>query len=203
MPFLTELDVYNQMLATMGETPLNAVDLSHPMIPSAITALRIASSREQAKSWWFNKELATLVPDVSSAFIYTPDDAIRVDPTDETMNYVQRGRRLYQPYAAASVDKYKFTKAVQCWIVRNVPFEDLPASAATYIAAAAVLDFQKDFDADVTKYQQLKLAKTEALVILGSENIRNLNVNLLNSYSMQRAMGAIAPQRRIGYLQNR
>lgn len=193
MAFLTELDVVNECLGTLGELPLNTLDDEHDLVPAARSALTRAMMREQAKVWWFNKEVTTLTPAVGTGYISVPSDTIRIDPTDATLNYVQRGTRLYQPYAPATVDKYKFTAPVECWLVRLLPFEDLPPMAQDVIALAAVGDFVKDYDADTNKVSQYKDDYKQALMTLNAEHIRNVNANRLRSPSFQRVFMRLAP----------
>lgn len=195
MAFLTELDVVNDCLKTLGELPINDIDDEHDLVPAARKALRVANMREQAKAWWFNKELTTLVPNADTGHITLPGDVIRVDPTDETLNYVQRGRRLYQPHASEAADKFRFNRPVKCWLIRLVPFDDLPPSAQTLISVAAVLDFQKDYDADATKIEQLTGDYRMAYMTLNAEHIRNVNANRLRSPSLLGALRNIGPNR--------
>jgi hypothetical protein len=172
------LDVVNDMLGTLGEAPLNDLASGHPLVGAATRILDTANSREQAKSWWFNKELVKLSPDVSG-YIYLPNDTIRVDPQATTLHYVQRGRRLYQPYASASIDKYKFTRAVTCWLVRLIPFEDIPVPAQLLVSYSAQVDFMKSYDADPNKYAEVKNLRDEARIVLNAEHTLNQNSNLL------------------------
>lgn len=178
MPALTTLDVVNDMLATLGELPINSVDEGHPMVPAALRILATASAREQAKSWWFNKELTDLVPDLSGT-IYLPNDTLRVDPQATTLNYVQRGRRLYKPYETSAADKYRFTHKVRCWLIREVPFEDLPVPAQHVVSFSAQLEFLKAYEADQNKVQQVAMLYREAMMTLNAEHTRNVGANLL------------------------
>lgn len=195
MSFLTELDVVNECLGTLGEIPLSTIDDEHPLVVSALNALRVASRREQAKGWWFNKELTTLTPDVATGQITLPSDTIRVDPYDELLNYTQRGNKLYQNYAEPSVDKYRFTAPVKCWLLRQLPFSDLPSSAQDLVGTAAILQFQRSYDADEKRKADLKDDYRMAYVALNTEHIRNVNANRLRSPSLLRKLGAIAPSR--------
>lgn len=199
MAYLTELDVVNECLKTLGELPLNTLDDEHDLVPAARSALKRVNMREQAKAWWFNKELTKLTPDVVTGYIAVPSDTIRVDPTDESLNYVQRGDRLYQPYASAAADKYKFTAPVECWLIRQLPFEDLPATAQTLISVATVLDFQKDYDADRQRVASLQQDYQVAYMTLNAEHIRNVNANRFRSPSMVRTMGLLTPNRYYPY----
>lgn len=178
MPALSVLDVVNTMLATLGELPLNTVDEGHPMVPGALRTLATASAREQAKSWWFNCELTDLVPD-SSGYIYLPADVLRVDPQQTSLNYVQRGRRLYKPFETSALDKYKFDRVVRCHLVREIPFEELPVVAQQVVSYAAQLDFMTDYEADDSKFQKVAAMYSQAMITLSSQHIRNIDVNLL------------------------
>lgn len=178
MAFLDELDVVNDQIATLGESPLNALDEDHPLVATGLRLLRTTSFREQAKGWWFNKELITLSPDADGN-IFTPADAISVDAVDVRNNLVQRGRRLYDP----SKTTYTFTTGVACKLLRNIPFTDLPPSAQAYIGSSAVLRFQIAYDADPVKTRSLKEDVGAALVTLNAEHTRNMDVNLLRRAS--------------------
>lgn len=178
MPALTTLDVVNDMLATLGELPINSVDEGHPMVPAALRILSTASAREQAKSWWFNRELTDLVPD-TSGHIYLPADVLRVDPQASNLNYVQRGRRLYKPFEPSANDKYKFKERVRCWLIREVPFEDLPVPAQHCVSFSAQLEFMKAYEADQNKVQQVAMLYKETMLTLNAEHTRNTDVNML------------------------
>lgn len=193
MSFLSELDIVNECLATLGELPLLELDDEHPLTASALNALRVASMREQAKGWWFNKERVTLTPTVGDGHIVLPGDTIRIDPTDESLNYTARGGKLYQNFAAAGVDKYKFTQPVNCWLVRQLPFADLPPTAQDLISTAAVIQFQRNHDGDRTKMEALQGDYRMAYMVLNAEHIRNVNANRLRSPSLVRVMTRIAP----------
>lgn len=179
MTFLSELDVVNDMLAIIGETPLNSLEEDHDLTASCLTALKNAGYREQAKGWWFNQEIMTLTPDAATGFINLPGDIIRIDPTDTMLQYVARGRRLYKPYAMATENRYVFYRSVKCHLLRLVPFDELPASAQLFVAASAKLSFQRNYDADQMKMRSLNDEYRDALITLNSEHIRNRNVNLI------------------------
>lgn len=173
---MTELDVINEMLGTLGESPLNDVDEDHPLVAAALRKFRLTNYKEQARKWWFNTEIVTLTPDPVSKFIYVPADTINVDPRSSRDPLVQRGRRFYDPNNAT----YEITGNVQCMLIRLVPFEDLPATAQAFVSASAKLAFQADFDGDQVKYRQLMDDKRDAYSILNSEHIRNCQTNLLH-----------------------
>lgn len=187
MTFYTELDVVNDMLATLGESPLNSIDEDHPLTAAALRVLRMVNLGEQAKEWWFNKELITLVPDPVSKFIYTPADAISVDPVVVGQNYVQRGRRLYDTARGS----YEFDVPVQCNLVRQLPFEDCPPLFQTYVSITCQIKFQKDYDGDATKASLLQQEWKVAWATFNAEHIRCVSANLLNTVSVQQKLAGI------------
>lgn len=178
MAGLSILDVVNDMLATLGELPLNSVTEGHPMAPTALRIISTSKSRELSKSWWFNKELTDLTPDTAGT-IYLPDDTLRVDPQASNLNYVQRGRRLYKPFDPSSANKYKFDHPVRCWLVRDLEFEDLPVPAQFVVSYSAQLDFMKAYEADQAKFQQIGAMYRDAMLTLNAEHVRNSDVNIL------------------------
>lgn len=186
--FISELDVVNECIASLGESPLNAIDEDHPLIAPALRALRIANMREQAKGWWFNKELITLYPDPNTGYVYVPDDTINIDPTNPWTHLVVRGRRLYDPNRD---NGYVINRGVTCTLLRRIPFEDLPPMFAAYISLCTQQDFQKAYDADRLKYEQIVRDKQEAYLVLRAEDIRNVGANLLYRPSTRQRMNAL------------
>ena len=186
------------MLALLGESPVNVLEDDGALVSSGIRMLRVASLREQSKSWWFNKEQMLLTPDASSGYIYAPEDGIRIDPIDAGLNYVLRGRRLYNVNAPGQ-DPYKFAAPVTCWLIRMLPFEDLPASAQLLVSYAAQIDFQKAYDADPQKFQQVVIEYKQALMTINAEHTRNLRVNILDRPSVAAVMNGLSTARTLGH----
>lgn len=190
MSFMTELDVINDALSTLGEAPLNDADETHPLVPQIKRFIKEESVRVLKRSWWFNKEIVTLQPDALSSFIYVPADAISCDPL-EKKNYeellVMRGRRLY------NVDKntYVMDKEVDCYIIRDIPFEDLPVNAQQAVSIATSRRFQQAYDADRQRISQLEIDYREAIAMLRAEHIRNTNVNLIEKSTTLQSLNRI------------
>lgn len=180
MPFLTELDVVNAQLATMGEAPLNELTDDHPFVAAGLRILKVANYREQSKGWWFNTEWATLAPDPVNSSISVPDDTISINPSD-SYKYAVRGRRLYD----LTRQSYAFTKSVKVEMLRYVNFEDLPGSFSSLVQLDATKDFQLEYDADRFKAQTYENQRTEMLMVVNAEHTRQRKANLLHSYSAQ------------------
>lgn len=198
MAILSELDVVNECLSTMGELPVSSLDDDHSLIAAARRALRFCNTREQARQWWFNTEVVTLVRDLNE-YIFVPNDAIRCDPLNSSLNLIQRGRRLYETGSRDVEAGYKMKySTLQCRLIREIPFEDLPPSAQTLICVAAQLRFMVAYDADGNRYRQLLGEYQEAYATVNAEHIRNNATNLLDKHptiGRLRAIGGINSQR--------
>jgi hypothetical protein len=186
--FLTELDVVNDCLSTLGELSVNELDDEHVLIAAARRAFRQINLREQSKQWWFNTELIKLTVDEDS-HIFTPADSIRCTPVCRDQHYIQRGRRLYDPANST----YKIARPyVECILVRAVEFEDLPPTAQIVVNVATQLKFMAAYDADRTKYGQLVAEYQEAYANMNAEHIRNMRTNLIERHS---TLGRLIPIR--------
>ncbi|KAF1043429.1 MAG: hypothetical protein GAK35_02213 [Herbaspirillum frisingense] len=194
MAIITKLEVVNACLDTMGESPLNAIDEDHPYVAAALNKLASCNTLEQAPGYWFNSELSTLKPDPNTGYIYIPADAINVDAGDNRI--IARGRRLYDRYNGTYDMRTLVSGSVQVFLVREVPFEDLPMLAQHVISARTQLDFQESFDGDSQKYNKLGGAYQRAYVTLKAENIRNQRTNMFNTPSIQQKLRLIQPMSR-------
>ena len=187
---LQELDIVNEMLSTLGEAPLNELDEEHPLVPAARRIITIATYRLQSEGWWFNREHVTLHPDPTTGEVLTPADAIRADPRDRGLNFVQRGRRLYDPENAT----YNIGQEVPVVLIRNVPFADLPPTAQHVISLTAQVEFNKAYDGDETKVRMLTQALGQTTTLLRREHTRNVDTNLLDAPAHQRKINFIRGQ---------
>lgn len=184
---LTELDVVNDCLSTLGETPLNSIDTDHPLVAGALKLLREANSRVQAQGWWFNREEVELQPDTATGHIALPADFLSVDPSVRDQRYTERGRRLYD------LDRQSvyFDSKVTVAIIRLIPFLDLPWVAQDLIRTATTVRFVESYDADELRIQQVRLDYQEAYRTCNTEHARFVQPNLLSGGGVGRRLGAI------------
>lgn len=190
MGIFKQLDVVNDMLGAMGEAGINSLVNAHPLATRGVNILRTSSAREQAKGWWFNTEIVELVP-ANDGRVILPEDILKIDPVQPTLNYTQRGGYLYRLNTRRGEDPHKFTGPVEVQLVRLLDFEDLPTTAQDYISAAAQLDFVTDMDGDTTKIGELTKQKREAWLVLNSEHIRAVDANLLANPSTLATLGSL------------
>lgn len=194
---LSKLDVVNGCLATMGESPLNALDTDHPFVQSALLAMAAAEAIELGRGWWFNTDYPTLVPDPLTGYVYIPADVLDMDTPYTQL--VQRGRRIYDrfegTYDLRDLIATMQGRQLRAKLVRRIPFEDLPALAQHLVATKTWVDFQASFDADVMRYRELTARYSSVLSIMNQQDIRNSNVNMFNSPGVLDKMRRIRPMR--------
>lgn len=175
MAAVTELQVVNACLASLGESPLQSLEDYHPYIAAARQILADALQTEQANKWWFGFERTTLEQDPDTGEVFVPADTIDIRAISSTQNLVQRGRRLYNVYTGT----YNIGEDVTCVLVRELPLEDMPLMAQHMVKAAAVLRFQTQYDAEPTKTAQLQQEYLRYRTEVGAEDIRQVDANLL------------------------
>lgn len=172
---ITELQVVNACLASMGEAPANSLDEANAFITSARDALSQKLPDEQSAGWYYNTECTTIVPNTDGEY-YAPADtlglAARVNPPWVSL----RGRRLYDNRNAVYLNG---DKPVKVTLIRLLPLEDCPYHAARAIRAATVIYFQQAFDGDEAKIAQAYSQYQDARRELMAEHIRAVQANML------------------------
>lgn len=137
----TELSAVNTMLSIIGEAPVNSVE--NTGVVDAVIAKQILDevNREvQSAGWsWNTDHTVTLQPSFPlPGDIYLPANTMQVDPVDTTLDYIQRGNRLYD----RRNQTFKFDGPVIVDIMRLLPFDEIPQPARYYITVRAGRIFQ-------------------------------------------------------------
>lgn len=183
------LTVVNDMLATLGERPLNSMSDNHAYKAAAIRALETNNKRIQSQGWYFNRDEVKLPRDTSNR-IPLPNDCLTY--SSYTPGYVKRGEYLYDAFTSS----YEFSADDYGTIVRDIPFESLDEIAAAYMAATAIAEFQLSYDGDSDKQRKLLAMVTQFRVDLKAEDIRQVRPNLFENSSNVMRLKRIFPRRR-------
>lgn len=175
---LTELEAVNTMLRTIGEQPVNNLELSGVMeVSAAREQLRAASHYVQAKGWHFNtNKRMRLAPD-RDGFINLPANCLRVDTVGRSgrIDVVKRGSRLYDRVA----NSFVFKNAVVVDMVINLDFDELTEDAKKYVIARATRRFQEGVVASQVLEEFTRQDEFEAKVDLESAESENADYNIL------------------------
>lgn len=172
---ISELEVVNACLATVGEIPLLELQDDHPLVAAARANLTESLISEMHIKWWFNTDYITLYPS-TEGYVYAPADTIEL-LVYEYPQYILRGRRLYDRYKST----YVIGTPVNCEVIRNIPFEDLPVSAQLLVQYATVMRFQVNYDADQQKTAQLRQLYQKQYMVVNAEHSRQVRYNALST----------------------
>lgn len=177
--FITQLDIVNACLKTMGVSRINTLEDDHVYKDDAMELLNRVHRDVSSLSLWFNTEWLKLLPQAGSKYIMIPTDVMKVFPKSKCGMYriAQRGRRLYD----TGRNQYEFDSSVTVKAARLLDFDMLPYEAQMFVRDDTVLRFQSEFDGDNTKYQKLALHRNESWINLKSEHIRQIKANPLFS----------------------
>jgi hypothetical protein len=141
---MTELDAVNELLMSIGQSPVNTLNVTGIKdVSLAKLRLSAVTRRVLTRGWNFNTDTDyPLTPD-ADGHILIPSGALRVDPSSKGDDFTFRrnadkGLCLYDKGERTFV----FTEAVDCTVVWGFAFEDLPETARCYIATAAGRRFQ-------------------------------------------------------------
>lgn len=166
----------NQILIAIGSTPVNEGSTNADTL-IATTKLSSIKAKVLSKGWWFNREHGwTLYPNPQGEIVL-PSGTLDIDPSDPQADYIQRGKRLYD----RGNRTYKFAKSVQVDMIVDLTLEELPAPAFTYIVARAAREMHVSIDGETTKLADLQNDEMDALIDLRKSELRNADVNMLNS----------------------
>jgi len=182
--YTTELEAVNTMLRYVDEQPVNIIPTSGVGSASiAAQELHVTSRQVQTVGLEFNTERLDLVPNTSDN-ITVPETYLRIDPTDSSKNFVQRGDKLYDKRN----NTFKITNKVTCEIVIFFAFETLPEVVRNYITIKAGRKFIRSITGEVNLEGMTKDDEEEAkLNLVSNENIVGDN-NFLQSPDMIAAL---------------
>lgn len=182
---LTELDAVNNIIGTIGESPVNTLeDLQNVDAINALRILRDTSRKEQARGWSFN-----LIP----SYTLTPNSSNNRIPWQENYLYLKgsNGEKLvrYGDYIKdLANDTTTFTQPITAEIILSLPFEQLPEQMRSYILAKACYVFQSRYfgDDSLTTITQQQIA--ESWQHLMEFEIDNNDYNLLEHTHVQEVL---------------
>ena len=149
----TELVVVNALLRVIGESPVNAINLGHPDIVSAINIWEEYSVEIQSFVWWYNKETWQLTAGTDTRVVI-PSNVIAVDGPNTF--YIKKGRYLYD----LENHTYDFSDATAADLLLDLimdwELEELPPVMFNYILAKSKLNMLVDYGFDKNKEAKLE-----------------------------------------------
>ncbi|WP_085589354.1 phage tail protein [Pseudomonas sp. B14(2017)] len=138
-----ELEAVNDMLAAIGESPVNTLeDGSNADVANCRRLLAKVNQEVQARGWTFNIETdATLTPDVFSKLITWEDSFLRVMVDGSAGTYTNRGGYVYDRTNKTD----EFDDPITVSLIRLKSFSEMPVPFRSYIIAKASRRFNIRF----------------------------------------------------------
>lgn len=133
------LRAINEMLQSIGESPVTSLDSGLLEAAVAIDLLDQESERVQAIGYPFNTERNFRLSRDIDGYIYLPEGTLKVTGTLIDNEEVKvRADRLYNCRSSS----FTFTSSITVDLVLKLPFDDLPTVAQDYITLRAARIFQ-------------------------------------------------------------
>lgn len=175
---LTELDSVNNLLLSIGQSPVNT--LAVPGVKDVSIAqltLHDVAREVQSKGWSYNVDTAYPMPRDVDGTVPIPANVLQIVPDDTT--YVERARKLYDTANRTFVvDPNANVTAEVTWFLA---FEDLPQIARKYIERRAGRIFQANIVGSQILYQFTKEMEMEASAEHDRYQLRSRKVNFFTS----------------------
>lgn len=138
----SELDAINDLLAAIGEPPVNSLDEQHADLKNARRILHSINKTVQSTGWTFNiEEGATLRPEVNSLQIPYLQTYLRMTGAGGAGIYTNRGGFVYD--RTANTDE--FTGPITVDLVRARDFYEMPTCFRDLIVSMAAARFNRNF----------------------------------------------------------
>ena len=130
----------------------------------------------QTRGWAWNSEVVTLMPD-QNGNIVLPDNFLKVDAVDTTINVIQRGNKLYN----LDENSFIFSKKIELIVVIGLEFEELPESARRYITYKTARIFQQRTLGEQVLNQYIMNEEQLAWAQMLNEDIESADYNHITS----------------------
>lgn len=178
----TELEAVNFLLLSIGEQPINDLNVTGVSeISIARSLIHQVSRQVQAKGFSFNSEEGYRLPLTTENEILVPTDALKIDATDKSKDIVQRGGRLYDK----DNHTFKFDEPLEVDIVFFLDFRDLPQTVRDFVIIKAARLFQSKVVGSEALYAFSAQDEQEAYLNMMSAEIDVEDLNVLQNHSIQ------------------
>ena len=175
-PTTEQLDAVNEMLAAVGQAPVNQLEATNPDVALAFDTLTKSSRVVQAEGWTFNTEyhvkqsrINVTLAGVEQTRIAVADDVLSIDLSNDHNN---AGHNSVIRYDGSSVpaglylyDRQEHTfnwdYSPDCDVTKLYDYIYLPKCIQDYILAKATTIYANRLVSDSTQYQILKSIEAE------------------------------------------
>lgn len=138
-----ELDAINEMLESIGQTPVSSLEAPIGDVSIALGMLRRATRSCQLHGWDFNTDDPyTLTPE-TSGLIRVPAGVLRIDAVAAVSKLVRRRHPDgFWSIWDGDTQSWEHPEPIEFRIVWGFPFDDMPDSARHYVSMSSARRFQ-------------------------------------------------------------
>lgn len=184
----SELEAVNQMLAIIGESPVNSLDNSGVTDANTAHALLSYCTREaQIVGWHWNTEKNFPLTPNQEGLLLLPFNTLKVDTTGNSagLDLVQRGNRLYDRVNHT----YQFKGCVHVELVLCLDFDQMPEAARAYVTIRAARQFQERVLGSATLQSFNAQDEYRAMAVLRDAEAETADHNILTgNWSVSRVL---------------
>lgn len=171
----SEVQAVNELIATIGEDPVEDIENLPPSGNTALSILRGVARDFQEEGHWFNQETDYELKPNKDNIILIPPEVLRIDSVEG--DCIQRGDKLYNVESKT----LKFEDSILCDVVVQLPWNELPSVARRYITAVAIEKFVDGFPAAQATTEARLRNLLRAKVAFDRASIKNGDYNLLKN----------------------
>lgn len=173
-----ELDAINDILAAIGEPPVNSLDSeANADVANARRILNGINRKVQSKGWTFNiEEGVSLIPDTFSKYIQWLPDFLSVLSDSGATVYIKRGETIYDTYNKTDI----FDAPITVRLIRLREYDEMPICFRTWIVAQASRRFNMRFFGDDSVEAALAQEEAEAYQEVMEYELDFGNFNMLD-----------------------
>jgi hypothetical protein len=183
----TELDAVNQILLSIGQSPVNTLEVAGIKDVNVARQVLHNTLRETlTRGFDFNTDDDyTLAKDVDGK-VAIPPSALKCDPCDVSKRYVERVDSVGNTRRFYDRDNHTFVlnEDVKVDVVWFFPFSDIPQAARAYIAHKAGRVFQAGAVGSQILYAYTKEREVETLAELERSHLQTLDANFFANDTM-------------------
>ena len=175
-PTTEQLDAVNEMLAAVGQAPVNQLEATNPDVALAFDTLTRVSREVQAEGWTFNTEYHVkqsrtnvTLAGVTQTRIAVADDVLQLDLSNDFNNAAHDGvirqDNSSDPAGIYLYDRQEHTfnwdYDPHCDVRKFYDYTYLPKPIQDYVLAKATATFSNRLVGDTNQYQILRAAEGE------------------------------------------
>ena len=180
----TELDAVNQILLSIGQSPVNTLAVSNIKDVNIARLVLHNTLREVlTRGWDFNSDDDyTLAKDIDGK-VAIPSNALKIDPVRKDKRYVERMDSVGNTRRFYDKDSHTFVinEDVKVEVVWFFPFEELPQAARAHIAHKAGRIFQASAVGSRILYEYTKERELETLAEMERSHNQTEDANFFSA----------------------